>query len=66
MAVKKTPFYRMCAKCKREFTYLNTRECQHKAINMKYGFIICGYCCRKCRFSEPQGTGLACTYKSED
>lgn len=65
MAKGKEPYSRMCNVCKREFTYLNTRECNHSSVIAKYGNIVCGYCCKKCRFSAPCGTGLACTYKLE-
>ena len=66
MIKEKPPMFRVCSKCKREFTYLNTRVCHHPNVNKAYGNIICGYCCKKCKHSERKDTGLACTYKLGD
>lgn len=63
MIKEKTPRFRICSKCKREFTFLNTRECPHPKVKEKYGVIMCGYCCTKCQHSFQFGTGLKCNYK---
>lgn len=46
---EKTPNFRTCSKCKREFVFANTRICPQSKTNS----VICGYCCRKnCEYSE--------------
>lgn len=59
--------YIKCERCKREYDEISLRKnCLHPAVNRIYGNRICIYCCKKCKHSKWEGTGLVCRYEEDE
>lgn len=62
---KNAELYKTCSKCGREFNSGAVQKCVHPKVNEVYGKNICMYCCSKCKFVIPVGSGYTCKLLQE-
>lgn len=51
-----------CDSCSHEFVGLQIRKCPYS----KKGAHVCVFCCKKCPYVKPFGTGWVCGYENKE